>query len=281
MSLTGFAVSDAQLAAIRAVPHLAAHGYRDLDIPATLAFYKSRYVDQLTKRMTITPQTTIADVGTGYGWLPMALALSTEARIIAIEMDADRLAAGRQIAAILGVADRIAWRAEGLGGIALADRSIDVVYCIEVLEHVYGARNAVADLARLPRDLLIVTTPNKWFPVIAHDTRLPFCHWLPVPARKIYARLFNRSDRENDNIFWSPRTLGRELSGYRVVSGFLHYANLDDYLATYPFYLPYVGGGLQRKAGRAKLAYYRLVAGLGHHSTVVLPSLAAVYQRTD
>jgi hypothetical protein len=77
------------------------------------------------------------------------------------------------------------------------------------------------------------------------------CHWLPLPLRRIYARAFGRDRAENDNLFWSPPGLARHLGGWRPVSGFLHYARLDDYVATYPFHLPYVGGGYQRQVGRA------------------------------
>lgn len=269
-----------QLAAIRDVPHFAGGAYRDLPIAETLEFYAKRYIDQLPKYRTIDADTVIADIGTGYGWLAMALAAHTPARIIAAEMDAERLAAGKQIAEILGLADRISWIPEGLGAMKLADRSVDVVYCIEVLEHVYGDPKPVHDLARLSRDLLIVTTPNKWFPVIAHDTRLPFCHWLPVPLRQRYAAAFKRQGCENDNLFWSPTSLQRLLSGFTPVSGFLHYRSLDDYVATYPFHLPYVGGGLQTHVGAAKLAFYKLAAQLGPTSRYVLPNLASVWRRT-
>lgn len=269
----------AQLDAISKVPHLAASAYRDLPIAETIEFYARRYVDQLPNFRQVDATTVIADIGTGYGWLPMALALHTPACIIAAEMDTERLAAGRQIADILGLADRITWVPEGLGAMSLADRSVDVVYCIEVLEHVYRAAQPVQDLARLSRDLLIITTPNLWFPVIAHDTRLPFCHWLPVPLRQRYATAFNRQDRENDNLFWSPIGLDRLLTGFKPVSEFLHYKSLDDYVATYPFHLPYVGGGHQARISGAKLAYYRLVAKLGTNARYVMPNLASVWQR--
>ena len=274
-----FTLSEEQLQAIRAVPHFASGAYRDLPILETLSFYKKRYVDQLPKFRNVDSTTVIADIGAGYGWLAMAFAAYSPARVIAIEIDAGRLAAGRQIAEIMGLADRITWRAEGLGAIGLPDRSVDVAYCIEVLEHVQRAAHTVVDLARLPRDLLIVTTPNLWFPVIAHDTRLPFCHWLPMPLRRAYARAFGREKAENNNLFWSAASLGRHLQGYRPVSGFLHYARLDDYVATYPFHLPYVGSGYQTRVGAAKLAYYRLAAKLGPASRYVMPNLAMVWRR--
>jgi Methyltransferase domain len=276
---TLFLPTTEQLDAIRKVPHFAHGAYRDLPITETIEFYAKRYVDQLPKFRTIDANTVIADIGTGYGWLAMALAAHTPARIIAAEMDAERLAAGKQIASILDLADRITWVPEGLGSMSLTDHSVDVVYCIEVLEHVYGNPKPVLDLARLSRDLLIVTTPNKWFPIIAHDTRLPFCHWLPVPLRQRYAAAFNRQDSENDNLFWSPTGMARLFDGLKPVSSFLHYRSLNDYLATYPFHLPYVGGGYQAGVGSNKLAFYKLAARLGATSRYVLPNLASVWQR--
>jgi SAM-dependent methyltransferase len=274
-----FTVTAAQREAISAVPHFADGAYGTLPVAETLEFYRKRYVDQLPKFRAVDAGTVVADIGAGYGWLAMAFAAYSPAKVIAVEMDAGRLAAGRRIAEILGLADRITWLAESLGQVTLADRSVDVAYCIEVLEHVQRKPETVADLERLPRDLLIITTPNLWFPVIAHDTRLPFCHWLPLPLRGIYARAFGRDGAENDNLFWSPPGLARHLGGWRPVSGFLHYARLDDYVATYPFHLPYVGGGYQRQVGRAKLAYYKLAARLGPASRHVMPNLAMVWRR--
>jgi hypothetical protein len=207
------------------------------------------------------------------------IAAYSPARIVAIEMDAARLAAGRQIAWILGLADRITWLPQGLGHITLPDRSVAVSYCIEVLEHVQRAPETVADLERLSRDLLIVATPNLWFPVIAHDSRLPFCHWLPMPLRRIYAQAFGREKAETDDLFWSAPGLGHHLGGWSPVSGLLHYRKLDDYVATYPFHLPDVGGGYQNQVGRAKLAYDRLAATLGPASRYLMPNLAMVWRR--
>ncbi len=276
-----FTLSETQLHAIQEVPHFKEGAYRDLKILETLEFYKKRYVDQLSKFRPIDADTVIADIGAGYGWLAMAFAAYSPARVIAIEMDAERLAAGRQIAEIMGLADRIGWRTEPLGEIGLADKSVDVAYCIEVLEHVQRGQHMVEDLARLSRDLLIITTPNQWFPMIAHDTRLPFCHWFPLNLRRIYAKAFNRTEAENDNLFWSPVSLERSLRDYRPVSGFLHYAKLDDYVATYPFHLPYIGGGYQIGVGVAKLAYYKMAFRLGPASRYVMPNLAMVWRRSE
>jgi 2-polyprenyl-3-methyl-5-hydroxy-6-metoxy-1,4-benzoquinol methylase len=269
-----------QRARVAAVRHLTDNAYRDLDLARTLEFYARRYVAQAERFRQIDANTRILDIGAGYGWLAMAFALSTPARVTALELDAERLAAGREIAGILGVADRIDWRSEPLGSISLADRSADIVYCVEVLEHVDGDVGAVRDLARLSTDLVIITTPNGWFPAVAHDTRLPFAHWLPKSMRHAYARALGRDRGEIDNHFWSPLAMDRAFDGFDVVSGFLHYRSLGDYLATYPLYLPYLGSAREQAGpGAVKLAYYRAASLLGSRSRYVLPNLAAVYRR--
>lgn len=272
-------LAPAVVEAIRAVPHLAAGSYRTLDVERTLGYYIRRFVAPLRPYRTVDKETVIADAGAGYGWLAMAFALASPARLIAAEPDGARLAAGREIARLLGIDHRIEWRAEALGRLSLPDKSADVVYAIEVVEHVHGEPAAIRDLGRLSRDLMVITTPNRLFPLIAHDTRLPFCHWLPLAARRAYARLCGRADRENDNRFWSAAELDRLLPEYRVASAFLHYPSIGDYLATLPRYLPYNGGTEVGRPGIAQRTYYRLAATLGGRSRHVLPNIAAVYRR--
>ena len=58
---------------------------------------------------------TVADIGSGYGWLAIAMALDSEVRIIAVEPDGTRLTAARHIAQIVGVEERIEWREASIG----------------------------------------------------------------------------------------------------------------------------------------------------------------------
>lgn len=255
-------------------PHNADH-----DVGPTLAFYQRRYVRPLADFREITADTVVADIGCGYGWLALAFALATPARVIAVEPDADRVRTGRRVAELLGVADRIDWRIGGIDDLPLRDREADVVYCVEVLEHIRRDPRGPRELCRVCDDLLVATTPNRWFPVVAHDTRLPFCHMLPRPLRRLYARLAGRLDREQGNLFWSPPGLDRRLAGFRRVSGFLHYASLDRYLETFPYYMPYDHGYWEHAPGGKKLRYYRFLAPLGGASHYFLPNLAGVFRR--
>jgi ubiquinone/menaquinone biosynthesis C-methylase UbiE len=73
-------------------------------------------------------------------------------------------------------------RADGLD-LPFGDGQFDVVHSSAVLEHVGAAQNQrrfVAELTRVARRAVFITTPNRWFPVEFH-TQLPLAHWLPKP----------------------------------------------------------------------------------------------------
>lgn len=64
------------------------------------------------------------------------------------------------------------------------DRSFDFVHSNAVIEHVGSREQQVtflAELWRVCRRGLFVTTPNRWFPVEFH-TVMPLIHWLPRAA---------------------------------------------------------------------------------------------------
>lgn len=275
--------SDEQVERVRGFGNLHKGIYHGIDARHAFDFFARRYLASIGDFAEIGPGTVVADIGTGYGWLAMTFAMCTPARVVAVEPDARRLETARQIAAYLNVPDRIEWRVGALGGLPLEDREADISYCIEVLEHVRCAEGAVRDLVRITRDKLVVTTPNLFFPIIAHDTRLPFCHWLPVPARNAYARLFGREAMQEGNLFWSPIALDRALTGFRRVSRFLHHRSLRRYLESYPCHLPY-GPGADRYVagpGTGKRLYYGAVSCLGRRSCWLMPSLAGVFERVE
>jgi len=61
------------------------------------------------------------------------------------------------------------------------DGSFDVVFSNAVLEHV-GSREQqgafLAELHRVSRRAVFITTPNRWYPIEFHSV-LPLLHWLP------------------------------------------------------------------------------------------------------
>ena len=64
-----------------------------------------------------------------------------------------------------------------------AGASFDVVHSSAVLEHVGSSENQkqfIAELVRVAKRAVFLTTPNRWFPVEFHSV-LPLVHWLPKP----------------------------------------------------------------------------------------------------
>ncbi len=266
-------ISPEQMQAIRQVDHFNQSEYRSLDLNTVLDFYTVNFVDPLLR---LIPQPkAVADLGTGYGWLALAFALRTNAKVVAMEYDAARLAAAQKIAAILGVSEKIEWIVGSIGQIPLEDRAMDAVYCIEVIEHTGVDRSFVRELARVTSDVLVITTPNKAFPAIHHDTSLPFCHWLPLRARNIYASLFGRLSLQHNNYFWSPMTLLPALKDFNRVSRFLQFT-------TYAEYRRAKADSAEQRTGLAEQcreSYFGLAAKLGRYSLFVMPNMASTFRR--
>ena len=266
-------VSDEATARIRQVDHFRNSEYRALDLNALVGSYVHDFVEPLLR---VQPEpAVVADIGAGYGWLAIAFALRTNARVIVVEYGEARLEAARQIAMILGVADRMEWINASIASLPIPDRAVDAVYCIEVIEHTGVDPAFVRELARIARDVLVITTPNKLFPVIGHDTALPFCHWLPLPARDVYARLFGRGRMQDNNLFWTPGQLFAALPDFDRTSSFLHF---EDYAR----YRQARAHTAERRGllGICKRIYFKAVAALGKYCIYAVPNIAATYRRS-
>lgn len=270
-----YKISSEQMLAIRQVDHFNKSEYRSLDLNTVLDFYTVNFVDPLLR--LIPEPKAVADIGAGYGWLALAFALHTSAKVVAMEYDAARLVAAQKIAAILGVAENIEWIVGSISQVPLEDRAMDAVYCIEVIEHTGVDRSFVRELARVTNDVLVITTPNKVFPAIHHDTSLPFCHWLPLRARNIYAALFGRLSQQHNNYFWSPLSLLPALKDFNRVSRFLQFA-------TYAEYRRAKADSTEQRTGLAEQcreSYFGLAAKLGRYSLFVMPNMASTFRRRD
>jgi 2-polyprenyl-3-methyl-5-hydroxy-6-metoxy-1,4-benzoquinol methylase len=261
---------------IRLLPHFRDSHYAKNDPNDILNFYRFHFAETLQSFCSSRPVTTIADVGCGYGWLAIACAHHTSARIVAVDGNPERLQAARRIAEISGVGERIEWCAGALPHLPFPSGAFDAVYCIEVLEHAGDAPAIARELARLSACLLTVTTPNKAFPIIHHDTALPFCHWLPPRRRNTYAAACGRAERQHNNLFWSPWKLRAALEDFRQVSEFLTFPTFEQYREVRERLRP----RQQRSPlSMVELCYYRAVARLGKLSWPLLPSLAATFER--
>jgi len=79
--------------------------------------------------------------------------------------------------------------ADGLN-LPFANGEFDIVHSSAVIEHV-GSRTQqarfIAELHRVARRVVCLTTPNRWFPIEVH-TSLPLLHWLPAKTYRAVLR---------------------------------------------------------------------------------------------
>ena len=277
-------VSEADVERIRSIPHFRNSIYRDLDIVGTLDFFARRYVQPLARWFDLT-SAVVVDCGAGYGWFSFAFVLSGGSKAIAADIDANRLAAARDIARVLSVDDRMEFIVSPVQSIPLTTNEVDLSVSIETLEHV-GRRNIRTALQRIKEVAsqgVLITTPNKLFPIIAHDTRLPFAHWLPTGIKMKYAKALGREDTNDNNDFLSPLDMNALLSKFKPVSKCLTFQSYEEYRDHYPFYLPY--GPNEKARVRARPSgvmsvYYKIASALfGRYSYWVMPSLAHIFVR--
>lgn len=267
-------ISPEQESAISKVDHYKDSEYLYLDLNEFLNSYMLNFVEPLLA-IKHDPRS-VADIGTGYGWLAIAFALRTKAQVVAVERDPTRIQAAIQIASVLGVSDRIEWVVGSIEKLPFADRAFDAVYCIEIIEHTGINPNYIKELTRVSNDILVITTPNKFFPVINHDTALPFCHWLPLWLRNIYASCFNRSYKQDNNRFWSPISFLSAFDGFERISRFLQFRDYHQYLESSRLLKKSsCAGGIVR----SKEMYFRYVSKLGKYSIFFIPNLASTFRR--
>jgi len=277
-------VSDIDVNRIRSIPHFQASIYRDLEIGSTLDFFTRRYVRPLAEHLKIS-DSVVVDCASGYGWFSFAYLLAGGKKAIAVDLDAERLLAAEEIAKILSVDDRMVFINSEIQKIPLASNEADIFVSIETLEHI-GRTNIMTTLSRI-KDIaakgVIITTPNKLFPVIAHDTCLPLIHWLPTKRRRRYARLFGREELDEGNEFLTPLDLNILRDKFKPVSACLTFRTFEDYRNHFPFYQPYGANESERPQVRpaaTKAIYYKVASRVfGANSYWVMPSLARVFIR--
>lgn len=278
-------LTDGQIAAIRAVPGLGGGFYADLDFDRTLDYMARRFVAAMAARVPI-GDCRLVDCAAGFGWLALAYLLAGGKAAILVEPDAPRLAAALRIAAILGVDDRCTGMVSTLQALRL-EAPADIAASIETLEHVGKAHVAasVAALAAAATRLVVVTTPNRLFPQVQHDTGLPLAHWLPRGARHAYARATGRTDTEIDNHFLAPWDLRPLAARFRSDACVGTFASIADFRAFHPAYYPYGPREADRHRARPPRALATLHAALarllGRNAYWLSPNLASVWVRKE
>jgi hypothetical protein len=276
---TSVTLSDQQVSAMLAVEPFACNSdYAGLSIPATLSYMHVMYVDAFSRRMDISCAT-LCDCAAGLGWLSFAFLLAGGGRAVLVEPDERKVVMAREFARILGVADRCEFRVQKMHEIDLPDQSIDIFASVETLEHVGKAhiRASVENITRLTRRIVLLTAPNQLSPLVSHDARVPFSHWLPLAWRGPFCRLFGRRF-SHFNHFPGPWHLAPLRQRFNAETHVLVFDSYRDWRDHYPVYSPYNGGFWKEAPALWLRLYLRAISMLlGRRAYWVSPNLAAVW----
>lgn len=275
-------ISKEQQHKILSLPGLKESIYHDLDIEKTLSFFKKRYVNTLTKIIDIKESNAI-DCGCGYGWFSFAYLLSGGKSIRLIDYDSKRLQEARLISEILNInPDSISFEHNTIDELLFLENTVDIFVSIETLEHIgkLKALSAIKKINMITSKIILITTPNQYFPVIAHDTRIPMLHWFSIKYRPYIAKLFGKSDSEH-NEFLTPFNLSCLKKKFRNIARCLSFLKYKEYLDQYPLYLPYGDNDklrIQIQPSLLKRTYFRLISKIfGTKSYYFMPSLTTIF----
>ncbi len=169
------------------------------------------------------------DVGCGNGAQTVLFARHFE-RWMAIDVEEHRLNEFRRVveSGMAEVGNGTIQRYDG-ERIPLDDNSVDLLTCIEVIEHTRSDAQTARELFRVlePGGTAIISVPNKWWIFETHGAnlpllpwnRVPFFSWLPTRIHSKYAkaRIYRKSQIEE---------LLREV-GFHVENAFYVTAPMD------------------------------------------------------
>ncbi len=252
--------------------------YNTLQIPETIEYMHKLYIQPAQNYINIT-DATLCDCAAGFGWLAFAFLMSGGKRAIIVEPLESKLNAAQKIATILGIVDRCEFRTDYIQDLDLPDNSIDIFASIETLEHVGkdNIKSSINNIIRITAKLLIITTPNQLSPLVSHDGKVPFSHWLPKDLRKHYVRLFGKKI-VHFNDFVSFFDMLPILQKFQPQSKTLTFPSYEAWLSHYPFYSPYSKGTWKHSPSMPMKLFFLVTSKLfGRYAFVVCPNLACIW----
>lgn len=258
--------------------------YSNLDIAATLDYFTRQYVFPLAERVVI-ENAVIVDGGAGHGWFSFAYLLAGGKQAIIADIAQSRLNLAREIAKILNLSQQIQFIQSGIQDIPLQPDSADIFVSLETLEHI-GQENikpALRHIKNIASQAILIATPNKLFPVVPHDTRLPFVHWLPPRQRKIITQKTKRANLDQGNQFVSPFDLKIIMDKYRPDTVCMTFRNVNEFKNSFPLYKPYGADNKKRLRLKAPLLltqYYSFICPVFQkHAYWLMPSISCIFVR--
>lgn len=255
--------------------------YADLDIEKTLQYIFKRYIEPIKDYISI-EDSTLADCGSGYGWLAFGFLLSGGKHATLCDIDVPRLQAAEKIAEILGVRKQCQFVPGPMESLSFDENKFDIFASIETLEHVGDSNidKCIDLITRSTRSIVVLTTPNKLFPIVTHDNKVPMSHWIPPKYRGVYTRLFG-VDEQYLNDFVGPWRLQGLRKKFRPVSTTLTFSSYEKWKNSYPFYSPYNSSDRWKEQPPfiLKMLYWLLDNLFSTKSYLFAPNLCRVWIR--
>ena len=135
---------------------VSSHEYSTLDNPLEVPCQVECYL--FCREKHLKPTDTVLDVGFGLGYGLHIMAAEAE-KLMGVEVDARAVSRAQRIfAGHLRIADILSY--DGIH-LPFPDKSVDVVTCIEIIEHVEDYRTLLLELARVARRAIFISTPNR------------------------------------------------------------------------------------------------------------------------
>lgn len=139
-------------------------------------------LEALFREIMPTKPLTVLDIGCGMGIQSMLWAEDGN-KVIALDIDRDLLAIGNEVSNSRGL--NIEWMEGSADKLPLANESIDVCLCNELMEHIVTWEESLNQIQRTlrPGGLLLLTTTNVICPM-QNEIRLPMYSWWPGFAKR-------------------------------------------------------------------------------------------------
>lgn len=266
---------------ITSLSFLSNTAYKDIDIEKTLVYMTKRYIQPLKQRIDIS-KSSFADCGAGFGWLSFAYLLNGGKHATLCEIDTVRLKEAEQIADILKLKDKCTFLYAPMQELQFSEDQFDIFASIETLEHV-GKENfesCISIMSKAAKKVIILTTPNRLFPLVFHDNKIPFSHWFPKNIRKYYVNFFGVKDNyPNDFVFpWELKPIKTKFIPFSITLTFESY---EQWVESYPFYSPYNYGNRWKEEAPLflRVVYKSLAIFFGRYSYYLSPNLCRLWIR--
>lgn len=128
-------------------------------------FTTGRFKGALASLLDAVTATRVFDAGCGEGWILSELLQPRFRQVYGADLDIERLRYARRQQQAQAV-----WQCN-LQHIPLPDNAVDLVLCLEVLEHVGNPWQSLAELQRVTRRYAILSVPNEPFWRMANMAR--------------------------------------------------------------------------------------------------------------